>query len=357
MKTGRSIVELAQELQRRAEAKADYVADTRSMQVEVMGTEETPVVALHVEGTGFYAPTGVSHGQIAAHTDIPKKYYDRLLGSAPQLLATNVNHWFRDKPARRMVRTLDGRARAFLSDRYRRFDNEDVAESVLPVLLEDRSIQVVSTEVTDLRLYIKALFPKVENEIKVGDPVQAGIVISNSEVGLGSLSVQPLVFRLVCTNGMISQDYGINRYHVGRRIDGDGMEVSKLFRDETLAADDRALALKLQDVVRGAMDPGRFGLLVERMRESTLGPAVGQPVAAVEVLAKKIGLRDGEKGSVLENLIRGQDYSRWGVLNAVTALANTHDSCDRATELESAGGLILDLHPSEWSEIALAEAA
>jgi hypothetical protein len=356
MKTGKSIVELAQELQRRAEAKADYVADTRSVAVEVVG-EESPKLALHVEGAGFFSPTPVAHGQIAAHTEIPKKYYDKMLGEAPDLLVRNVNHWFNEKPTRRMVRTLDGNARAFLSDRYRRFDNEDVAEAVLPVLLESREIKVVSCEVTDLRLYIKALFPKIEGEVKVGDPVQAGVVISNSEIGLGSLNVSPLVFRLVCTNGMVRNDYGMNRYHVGRRIDGDGKSVEALFRDETLAADDKALALKLQDVVRASMDQVQFARMLEDMRKATEGEQIAQPVQAVEVLSKTFGLRENEKNSVLENLIRGGDYSRWGALNAVTAVANTHESYDRATELETIGGRILDLKPSEWKSIALAEAA
>ena len=40
-------------------------------------------------------------------------------------------------------------------------------------------------------------------EVKQGDTVQAGIIISNSEVGLGSLSLRTFLYRLVCLNGMI----------------------------------------------------------------------------------------------------------------------------------------------------------
>ena len=50
-----------------------------------------------------------------------------------------------------------------------------------------------------------------------GDIVQAGVMISNSEVGLGAVSIQPLVYRLVCTNGMIVNDMGERRHHVGRQ--------------------------------------------------------------------------------------------------------------------------------------------
>jgi hypothetical protein len=63
-----------------------------------------------------------------------QKYLRRMQAEAPKLLASNVNHWFKETPERRMVRTLDGNIRAFLSDRYMRVDNTDVAEAVLPVL-------------------------------------------------------------------------------------------------------------------------------------------------------------------------------------------------------------------------------
>lgn len=66
------------------------------------------------------AVTDHAHGQIAQRLDIPAKYYNRMRSEAPALLAANVNNWFQEQPERRMIRTLDGKARAFLSDRYRR---------------------------------------------------------------------------------------------------------------------------------------------------------------------------------------------------------------------------------------------
>lgn len=50
-------------------------------------------------------------------------------------------------------------------------------------------IRIVSTELTDSRMYIKAINERLELEVKRGDVVQAGIAISNSEVGLGALKV------------------------------------------------------------------------------------------------------------------------------------------------------------------------
>jgi hypothetical protein len=118
----------------------------------------------------------------------------------------NVDTWLHHEPELRMVRTLDGQARAFLSDRYRRLDNYDLREHVLPMLQRLPDARFESTELTPTRLYLKVVTPRVQIEIQPGDIVQAGVVISNSEVGQGTLSVQPLVYRLICRNGLIAAD-------------------------------------------------------------------------------------------------------------------------------------------------------
>lgn len=66
-----------------------------------------------------------AQGQIAAWAEIPRKYYEKMREDAPDLLQQNVNHWFSLFDGNRMIRTLDGTARAFLSDRYHRMDNEE----------------------------------------------------------------------------------------------------------------------------------------------------------------------------------------------------------------------------------------
>jgi hypothetical protein len=359
MKTGRDLVALATEIQARATASSDFLVDSKAL---VMVPAERGGVELEVPLKGLYRPTPVMHGQLADYLAIPRKYYERMAAVAPDLLAGNVNHWLGESSARRMVRTmsLPGQApvaRAFLSDRYRRFDNQDVAEAILPVLLESTDMKLVSCEVTDLRLYIKATFPSVRGEVKVGDVVEAGVSIENCEVGLGRLSVSPFLNRLVCLNGMKVNEAGVARQHVGRRLDGtEGLAV-ELFRDDTLAAEDAVLAMKIRDVVRGMGSRELFDRLLARMRAAAEAPPVVDPFAAVEVLAKTVGLRDGEKPSILEALIRGGDYSQWGVLNAVTAIANDCPDYDRASELEALGGAVLDLNRSQWKAVVEASPA
>src|SRR5687767_10309645 len=120
MKAGRTINELALELQRRDEAKRDFLVRADSHRLAVM--ENGKDVAWDVDGAGRFAPTEHFHTQVGLHTQIPQPFYQRLRSTYPDLLQKNVNTLLRGTGKPRLVRTLDGTARAFLSDRYRRID-------------------------------------------------------------------------------------------------------------------------------------------------------------------------------------------------------------------------------------------
>jgi len=348
MKAGISITELAEQISANKAMKSDLIADTRQLSI----TNTSPGRAsLFVEEFGHSPILGFAHGQISDRVGIPKKYYDRMLNDAPDLLASNINRWFQNEPQRRMIRMLGGDTRAFLSDRYQRIENEEIAEVALPILHEIPECQVLSCQITERKMYIKALAPRIEGEVGLGDRVQAGIVIENSEVGAGAVRVRPLVYRLICLNGMILPDSGFRAHHIGARADV-SEDVYKLLSDETKEADDRAILLKVRDVVKAAVDQTNFDEQVARMQETTERSIKGDPVKAVEVLAKKLDLHKGEQSSVLRHLIEGGDLSQWGALNAVTRTAEDIEDYDRATEFEVAGGKVLDLAPREWREIA-----
>lgn len=353
MKQGRSLTELAAELTRQQEAKRDFVADTRALRLTAPAANE---MKLEVKGASDqpFAVTRHTAKQIATRLEIPQRYFDRMASEYPRLLEQNVNGWFAAQPERRLVRTLDGNARAFLSNRYRRLDHAELAEAVLPVLLEaEASIEIASCEVTETRLYLKYVTSRVMGEVRPGDVVRAGGVVSNSETGSGSLSVQPYIERLVCANGMVVPDLGQKRYHVGRHIEGDS-EAFALYSERTIEADDRALWLKVQDTVRATLNADGFTRILNRLKEATTQKIEGDPTKAVEVLANKLTLSEKEQGSVLRHLIRSADLTAYGCVQAVTETSKEAESYDRATELEAAGGAVLTLPPTAWREVALA---
>lgn len=357
MKTGKSLVELAQEIQRQSSTKRDFVAPTTQLEMVVTKPGDEPVdskaktLSLRVNGQGSFGVRRTAHTQIANRLGVPVKYYERMRDEAPELLATNVNHWLASSSERRLVRTLDGNARAFLSSRYRTLDNFDLAETVLPVIHNQQGMRIESAEITESRLYLKVVTERVTAEIRKGDVVQAGIVISNSEIGFGSVKVEPLVFRLVCLNGMIANDASMRKYHVGRGAEDSDL-AQEFFKDETRRADDVAFWLKVRDVVKGAFDSVIFERIVNSMRESTERKLTADPVKAVEVTQKQFGLNDTERGSVLTHLIREGDLTQYGLMNAMTRASQDVDDYDRATELERMGGQVIELGRNDWRMIA-----
>lgn len=352
MKTGLSLTQLAQELERQATTKRDFLAPERQLQVEVVDAE-VPTVQLRMGPAGRLPLTPHAHGQVAEHLGIPKAYYDRLLQQAPGLLTTNVNHWLHASTARRMVRTLDGAVRAYLSERYRALNHGDLAEAVFPVLAEDPQLEVASCQITTTRLYLKAVTPRLTAEVKKGDVVQAGIVISNSEVGAGSVRIEPLLYHLACLNGAIVNDLALKKYHVGR-ANGHGEDAIQAFlRDETKALNDRAFWSTVQDVVRGTLQEVTFQQIVSRWRDATQEPITRDPVQVVEVTAKRFGLTEPERGQVLRHLVEGGDLSRYGLANALTRASQDVDDYDRATDLERLGGQLIELPRQAWQELAI----
>jgi hypothetical protein len=355
MKLGKTLSELATTLERNAEAKRDYVADTRDL---VMTPEESNLIIANsdewIDGGEELKPTDHCHNQIASYTGIGTRYYRKMRDESPSLLAGNVNHWFNKKPEkgdnRRMVRTMYDTARAFLSDSYLRVDNEHIAEVALTAFQDIPDLSVVSCDVTDKKLYIKAVFPRTEREVKVGDAVQSGVVVSNGEIGNGYSRVDPFWLRLWCLNGCSSmvRENGYRKMHRGSKIENDGV----VYQQDTVDAVAKATLMQIRDAVTTFADPKWFETFVAKLKESAETDAIKKPVEAVQLLSKTLGFSKDENDSILERLIRGEDYTKYGMLNAVTNLANDVDSYDRATELEFAGGQILDLPQSQWTQIA-----
>ena len=337
--------------------KQDLLADTRRMSVAVEEGEVENHVLLSIDGengsgTETLGASAHALGQMATDLGIPKRYFDRMKVEAPELFQRNVHHWMYETPNRRMIRAYrnedaPGTARAWLSDRYRRLDNIEIATKLLPEF--DRlSEEVVfhNASITDERFYLRAVFPRLTEEVKVGDAVQWGVQISNSEVGAATFSIDSFVLRLACINGMVVAKV-MSARHIGKRL---GEHLS----DEAIQADDRAFWLAARDELRNAISVAQFEKVVATLRETTEGVAITAPIAATERLARTYELSDGEKEAVLTKLAGNGDFTRWGALNAITAAAQTVESFDRRVEMEEMGWDLATLSNREWERIAVA---
>ena len=377
MKQGRTLTDLAGELDRQKAAKRDFIIHTKQAQVLPMEDLEKnakwlsmilPVAGENGETKAEQFPVSPhSLRQIGQRLNIPAKYVDRLAADHPDMLAYNINGLFSREPEMRMIRTLDGTMRAFMSNRYRIMDNYDLLEAVLPGLIE-ADAEILSCEVTDSHLYVKALHPTLKAEIpppegvKMGDGkhtffidnIQAGLTLRNSEIGQGRLGVQPASFTKRCTNWASFKDHEYSKFHLGARQDGGGKDAWEMFSDDTKRLSDAALWHQVRDIVTAAMDGSAFAKIVEKLTSARGDLIERDPVKCVEILADKNALGEADKVGILQHLIRGGDLSRYGLSNAVTRMAEDAENYERATELETLGGTIIELPRSEWQVMAKA---
>lgn len=346
MKQGQTINDLAIQIAKENELKQDFLADTRSVKM----TDGR----LHFNNTS-YEMSNHFHSQVATRLGIPAKYYNLMKDESVSLLEQNVNHWFQEKPEKRMLRTSEGKCRAYLSKHYRILDNYDLlANSILPVIKE-KKLNVVSCNVSERKFYMKCTFPELKREIdtsvRKGDVVEAGLVVSNSEIGAGSLQVQPLVYCLVCENGMIS-DTALKKYHVGRSNVGDFEKLNDLLSYDTKQIVDHGFWMQVRDVINYSISEDIFNTLVDKIANSTKDQIKGNPVTAVEIIQKSNNFTDTQGADILRELTKGGDLSKWGLVNAVTAASKIQEDYEKATEMERVGGKIIELDKKDWETIA-----
>src|SRR5258708_35758596 len=167
---------------RQANANRDFLAPAHTIRVHSNGT-----TAMAMDSVGdFFTVNDIAHSQLAEYAGVPKPFYDRLRGATTELrVPVRVDEYFdtdspdtNDAPLfdvvvnrllqgkgddKRLVRTLDGKARAFLSDSFSvDLDHYDVFKVAIKVIEENGlgADDVVSAEVTERRLYLKDASPR-----------------------------------------------------------------------------------------------------------------------------------------------------------------------------------------------------
>lgn len=352
-------------------------------------------------GSMVYSPLAVNdlaHTQLSAYLGVPKQFYTRLRYDHPELLGETVNTLLHAKPDSdyRMIRTLDAKVRAVLSDSYEPMDNFDLLQFLQPLIrpkrddkgnlldteLKDGTVieylrdpnglflptEFVSCNVTENDLHIKLTVPKMQVELKVGTTVRAGAIIGNGEVGNKSLFAYPFFEVLQCTNGAFIVDYGNRRRHVGRAKGGevgnalgsgdDGNDAPRWYADQTKRARDKSYFLQMVDIVRRTLTEASFKQMLEPIRASMGVKITGNPEAAVEVTSRLFDLTEGETEGVLRNLIddvREEGMTQFALCQAVTKHSNMVENYGRSTELQGIGGEIATMSEAEFQEIATAK--
>lgn len=367
MHNGMTLQEMLTEVVRHNETKQDFIANTKDHMAMVSMPDagyanDLAIVLKRPESNELerFGITDNFHQQVATRLQIPSKYYMRLLKDHRDLLLKNVNDLFNEEPAIRMTRTLDGKARAFLSQQFRRVDNEQVLEATLPVIRNDFDTEILNTYVDENRMKFKCLFNGDDHAIDLNpngrsDIVHTGFEMGNSEVGKGTFYIRGFLYRDRCLNGCVfGTDDSVNfrQVHVGSKL---GVDEGMLLSNETMRLEDELIVSAAKDVLTAISTPEYAQKVGEKLRQLKNRQPVKDAHAAVEVITKDLRLSDNQSKGVLESFIKDQDYSQWGMVNAVTAQANTEADYVVASHLEEMGNKIINLPANRWTQIAQME--
>ena len=375
------LMALVQKAQAAKAAAQDYVGSTELLYMKPNGDIEIDNGTAGGDAiTGEILPafktTNHARRQICTWAKVPAAYADRC---PSDLLAINVNHWFKNgvdsekgAPAR-MLRTMMPNellrieqpiARAFVSDKFNRFDNWDYVNAVFPVLEEyrDQGLIIDSCNIDEHNLNLKGHIDGIEETIlKPGQELgkghntyfvaKPGFSMRNGETGKSVIGFEPGTYDSGCTNLAIYRSESMKRYHLGAsQADG---QLWGLLSDETQKASNEALAMQIRDYARASLDSSGevFQRTCNLLREK-LGIEVKRPEATMKLVAQEWGLTETETAGCVEALLTRGDMSVFGVQAAITQYSQEAEvSYDRASDLEAIGGEVLEWSANRWDNL------
>ena len=370
-----ALMSLMQKVADQAARSADYLAPTSDLLKTTSedGAPQMIIEANHGEPTKILDINSVAFGQLANHADIDVRTAKRLQANYPTEFDALLNAHFSKEPKRKMLRTFDGLQgntsneqnrgilRAFVSDRFKTFDNANLLQSSLPQLMDSEAKwRVVSADISERRMYLR-----LKSEVQtgtgaaVGDVMSNGIGLSNSETGSGSVSVFQIAWTLACLNGMQTANKNRTSHLTSARDTGDW----QLLSDEAKAADNHSLELKVRDLVGAYASRLNFDEVLDQMRSAAGDIIEGEAVDVTEVvgnLGKVMSLSKKENTAVLNGLMatigqagfeQDKPLSRATLVNALTACAHRSD-IDDVDLWQQRGGALLTMPKKDFNRIA-----
>lgn len=159
-------------------------------------------------------PTEWATGQLCTKLGIPTGYFKRC---PSELQDAQYSYWMGRFAAQSKGRQLFLRARAstlrgVLSAKYACIDNSSILDAVEPLI--EQGLMITWFELTDVSFHLRLVSPNLDNMRP--DTIFAGVHIANSEVGMRTLTVNAVLYRQVCSNGLIwmvrNQDVYARKY-------------------------------------------------------------------------------------------------------------------------------------------------
>ncbi len=283
----------------------------KSIEVKEISFESLETISISNE---HHRLKPIAQMSISNRLGIPFNYLRKCPADIQRL---NLNHWLLHEKNEKLFLRFNGNdVRAIFTPRYIPTDNIEVLDKLksLDYPPETRVQSYISDE------FMMVNIPDGRQSFTVsGERMTPGISLSNSEVGLASLSIAAFVLRLVCTNGMISKTQVSASYrHISGRILSE-------------------LPGVLNDV------SGELGKKKDQFRLS-IESKVEHPEMTISSFNSQFQLNKEEKEAVEWALPLEFGQTMFHVINIYTKAAQHPElSADSRYKLQKVGGTILEM--------------
>jgi len=234
-----------------------------------------------------------------------------------EIQQNNLNYWIKHEKNEKLFFRFDSNeVRAIFTPRYIPTDNKEVLDRLLEHGYKPNTR--VQCSLDDEFMLVSV--PDDRETFRInGDRMTPGISVSNSQVGLASMSIATFTLSLVCTNGMISKtSYSASYRHVSSEL------------------------LSNLPGVLNALKSG-FGQQKERFAIS-LESKVDNPELTVESLNRQFELKPAEREAVTWALGHEYGFTMFSIINSYTK-ASQYEllSAESRFRLQRVGGAILGM--------------
>ncbi len=222
------------------------------------------------EGESYYMHKNAVQ-QLASKTGIPSKFLtDLVLGNEAwqrklgcKVLGDHIEH---DKPQKFFIRTVQGEARAVMSEKYKPINAAPVFAAFKQEAGKHGAI-MFDAHLSDLKAYMEVINPEL---IEVATPnngtiwIAYGMRISSSDFGAGALSVRTMFWQGMCMNGAVGSRE-LHAVHLGKRLTDEDFN----FSSETIRKSTDAMVSAVRDVARVTMHANNKQVIVNNIMKAS----------------------------------------------------------------------------------------
>lgn len=305
-----------------------HLADGWNHDLADTGGSETVDATVSIAGKE-YALTLDALLEATSLIGLPKKYMTKTPAS---LMEPHVNYWFSDGPANGIIRNQPNMKLLCMGDTAYGFAKESV-EPFSNLTLLDRSLQSIQKHYGDVEVLVdykfehslratacRLIVPDNFYEPREGALWSAGVQFRNSLTGEKALSLEGYMFCWDCTNGAVSTHAQSGRWSRRTGDTADAYEWARQAVDEIL---------------------GDLEHEFDAIADIASTPLENDVSTTLDDLFSTYNVPLKGRTHIIENMEETDDLTMYGLMQAVTSVANRDDISEKArnTLMEIGGDL------------------